>query len=509
MFSRRTLLGGAAAGATALGLAACGGGGSADADTEITTLKIMAPLLSDTAPDPEGQLQKAVEELIGMPLEITWVPNSSYSDRVTVTMASDNIPHVLVQTGKTAEFAQTAEAGGYWDLTDILPEYPNLTPENPEVAHGASINGRTYGIFRLRDAMRAAISIRKDWLDNLGLAEPETTDDLMEISRAFTEDDPAGDGSATTGLIIPAWGGYGNNGPYDLWETWYGTANVWKDESGSLSPAFLAPEFIEANRTMRQMAEAGHINADFATMDSGTWNEPFFNGQGGIIADVSSRGLQLQGLFKDADPEGYLDKVTMVGNLKNSDGTLWALPTPGYSGYLSIPKAAVPGDAQLATVLAALDKLSSQEGQRLLNNGLEGVNYEVDGEQSVPIESDEATLIESDISAFAQIGSQSNGYLGLSTKPESEADAALDEKRLAFHESDLESAVFNPGAAYMSKSYLQNGAILDQIVVDARLKFLAGQIDEAGLTSELERWTSSGGQQVIDEMNELYQQGSN
>src|SRR5690606_21285243 len=117
----------------------CGGGSSADAEAEITTLKIMAPLLSDTAPDPEGQLQKAVEELIGMPLEITWVPNSSYGDRVTVTMASDNIPHVMVQTGKTAEFAQTAEAGGYWDLTDILPEYPNLTPENPEVAHGASI----------------------------------------------------------------------------------------------------------------------------------------------------------------------------------------------------------------------------------------------------------------------------------------------------------------------------------------------------------------------------------
>lgn len=509
MFSRRTLLGGAAAGATALGLTACGGGSSADADTEITTLRIMAPLLSDTAPDPEGALQSAVEELIGMPLEITWVPNSSYGDRVTVTMASDNIPHVMVQTGKSAEFAQTAEAGGYWDLTDILADYRNLTPENPEVAHGASINGRSYGIFRLRDAMRAAISIRKDWLDNLGLAEPETTDDLMEIARAFTEDDPAGDGSATTGLIIPAWNGYGNNGPYDLWETWHGTANVWKEEGGALSPAFLAPEFVEANRQMRQMVEAGHINADFATMDSATWNEPFFTGQGGLIADVSSRGMQLLGLFKDADPESYGDKVTMVGNLKNPDGTLWALPTPGYSGYLTIPKAAVPTDAQLATVLTALDALSSEEGQRLLNNGIEGVNYEVQDGQAVGIDGEEASVVQSDVSAFAQIGSQSNGYLGLPSKPEGEPEAALGEKREAFHASDLEHAVFNPGAAYMSKSYLQNGAILDQIVVDSRLKFLAGQIDEAGLEAELERWTTSGGQQVVDEMNELYQQGSN
>src|SRR5699024_1976662 len=143
----------------------------------------------------------------------------------------------------------------------------------------------------------------------------------------------------------------------------------------------------------------------------------------------SSRGLQLLGLFKDADPEGYGDKVTMVGNLSRPDGSKWSLPTPGYSGYLAIPKASVPTDAQLETVLTALDKLSSAEGQRLLNNGIEGVNYELDGEQAVPIESEEASVIQSDVSALAQIGSQSNGYLGYPAKPEGEAEAALDEQR--------------------------------------------------------------------------------
>lgn len=508
MFSRRTLLAGTALGAGALGLTACGGGSGSGSSEPLTSLKIMAPLLSETAPDPEGQLHKAIEEFVGLPLEITWVPNSSYGDRVTVTMASDSIPHIIVQTGKTAEFVQTATAGGYWDLTDILPEYPNLTPENKEVAHGASINGKTYGIFRLRDAMRAAVMLRKDWLAKVGLEEPQTTTDLEEIARAFTEDDPAGDGSATYGLILPAWSGYGNNGPYDLWETWHGTANVWKDEGGKLTPAFLAPEFIEANTRMKAMIAAGHTNADFATMDAATWNDPFVSGKGGIIADVSSRGKQLLELFKEADPDTYGEKVTMVGNLKNPDGTLWALPTPGYAGYLAIPKTSVQTDAQLATVLEALDKLSSAEGQRLLNNGIEGVNYEVDGETSVPIESPEAEVVSSDAKAFAQIGTQSNGYLGLRSKPAGEAEAAMEEKQLATAEADLEHAVFNPGAAYVSQAYTQNGAILDQIVIDARLKYLAGQIDEAGLQAELQRWSDSGGQQVVEEMNELYQAGA-
>lgn len=510
MFSRRTFIGGSAlAAGTALTATACGsdGGGSGSGEA-IETLRIMAPLLSETAPDPEGELQKTLEEFVGMPLDITWVPNSSYADRVTVVMASDDIPHVLVQTGKTGEFAQSAVAGGYWDLTDILSDYPNLTPENDEVAHGASINGQTFGIFRLRDPMRAAISIRKDWLEALGLDEPETMSDLQEVARAFSEEDPAGDGGRTTGLVIPAWGGYGNNGPYDLWETWQGTPNMWTDRSGALTPAFLEPEFLEANRSMRAMIEAGHVNADFATMDSGAWNEPFFNGEGGLIADVSSRGLQLMGLFKDADPDTYGDMVTMVGNLRRDDGEMFALPTPGYSGYLTIPKASVPTEEQLDTVLTALDKLSSTEGQNLLNNGIEGVSYEVEGEHAVALESPEADRVHSDVSAFAQIGSQSNGYTAYSAKPEGEAEQALDDKRWEFHDADMEQAVFNPAAAYLSQTYLESGAILDQIVVDARLKYLAGQLDENGLSAELERWTSSGGQQVIDEMNELAQESN-
>src|SRR5690625_7128629 len=86
----------------------------------------------------------------------------------------------------------------------------------------------------MRITSLAAITLLKDWLDELGMDEPETTSDLQEIARAFSEEDPAGDGGRTTGLVIPAWEGYGNNGPYDLWETWQGTPNLWTDRHGVL-----------------------------------------------------------------------------------------------------------------------------------------------------------------------------------------------------------------------------------------------------------------------------------
>src|SRR5699024_12688246 len=133
------------------------------------------------------------------------------------------------------------------------------------------------------------------------------------------------------------------------------------------------------------------------------------SGEGWLTADASSRGLRLRGPFKDEDPGTYGDMGTMVGNLRRDDGEMFALPTPGYSGYLAISKASVPTEEQLETVLTALDRLSSTEGQNLLNNGIEGVNYEVDGEYAVAIESEEADRVQSDVAAFSQLDTSSHG----------------------------------------------------------------------------------------------------
>src|SRR5699024_12817928 len=108
---------------------------------------------------------------------------------------------------------------------------------------------------------------------------------------------------------------------------------------------------------------------------------------------------------------------------------MFSLPTPSFFGYLAIPKAYVPSGEQLETVLTALDRLSSTEGQNLLNSGIAGVNYAVDGEYAVAIESEEADRVQSDVAAFSQLGTQSNGYTAYSAKPGRDADEALDRTR--------------------------------------------------------------------------------
>ncbi|WP_197429806.1 extracellular solute-binding protein, partial [Auraticoccus cholistanensis] len=475
VLGRRTFLAGSLA---AVGVAATGcGGGAAGGDAEdLGTLKIMAPVLESQTPDPEGKLQKAIEALVGKKLDITWVPNSNYGDRTNVTLASDDLPEVMVVQGKVPSFVQSAQAGAFWDLTDKLGSYPNLVAENPEIAKAATVNGTSYGIFRSRDQMRATTIVRADWLEKLGLQAPETVDDLYEVAKAFKEERPGG--KESTGLIIPKWpGGYATSSPYDLLETWFGAPNAWGERDGRLVPGFDTEEHLEADRFIRKMREEGLINADFATLDSAKWNEPFFNGQGGIIIDVDSRVFVLTKLFEQEDPGNGYSYVAQTGNLIGPDGQRHSYPSAGYSGFLAISKQSVPTEEELADVLAVLDKMATKEGQVLMNNGIEGENFTVvDGTYSRPLDGPDSEVLTNDATAFAQLGTNNAGYLAYQAEPESAAAKEAYDRRDMLRARDMETAVYNPAAALVSPTASTQGAVLDVIIADARIKFIAGQI---------------------------------
>ncbi|MEV1130032.1 extracellular solute-binding protein [Agromyces sp. NPDC049794] len=478
---------------------------AAEAETvELKTLSIMAPYLVTNAPQPDNEIEQALEEVVDTDLDITWVPNSSYEDKTNITLAGDDLPHVMVIQGKTPGFVKNAKAGAFWDLTEYLDEYPNLSTSFPEVQKAASINDQVFGIFRARDVMRASVILRKDWLQNVGLEAPETTDDLYEIAKAFTERDPDGNGQADTyGIIIPKWPGMiGSNSPYDVIETWHGAGNRWTERDGELVPSFMTEEFLEAVQYEKQLIDEGLVNPDYATFDSAKWNEPFLNGNGGIIIDVHSRAGQIMGLLKQSDPENFDRYVEISGNLVGPDGDLHAHPTAGYSGFLAVPKAKVRTEEQLRAVLEVLDKLNSEEAGPILNNGIEGVTYELDGDLAVGNDDAPQTL-KDDVLSYAQLGTNVTGFQGYRPKQASEYEQEMYDKRLEIEQADLEFAEFDPSAPYVSETYVSKGAQLDVIVSDARIQYLAGQIDLAGLEDAVERWRSAGGDQVISEINEL------
>ncbi|MFC0623981.1 extracellular solute-binding protein [Kribbella deserti] len=492
---------------TALFATACSGGNGEEASADELTM--MVPLFG-TAPDPSGEMQQAVEKLVGKKLKITWVPNAEYPDKTNVTLASDKIPQVMVIQGeKTASFVKAAEAGAFWDLTDKLDAYPNLKPSEPQTAKNSMVNGKVYGIYRVRPLLRSAVMIRKDWLTKLNLKAPETVDELRTVAKAFTEQDPDGNGKKDTyGLIIPKWpGNYSSASPYDVIETWFGAPNGWGERDGKLVPGFDTPEFLAANKWLKTWVDEGLINPDFATLDTGDWANPFVQGKGGIIIDVNVRAIQMLDLFKEKNPKDF-DKVEMVGNLKRSDGKKFSYPFTGYAGVIAISKQQIRTEEQLTEVLKLLDKLASKEGQVLLTNGIEGRNFKAEGKFAVPINESDPKIqqIKNDVDkAFIQLGTKASVGMGAYTpKPNDEPSRLHYELRERLVAEDLKTAVHNPALGIVAPTSIEKGQTIETIVSDARVKFLSGAINEDQLKAEIKRWYDSGGTQIVAETNDLY-----
>lgn len=489
-------------------LAGCGSK-EASSNSGEKVIKIMAPLVGAEAPAADNDIELELEKQTGYQVEITWVPDSSYNDKLSITMASDELPDIMIVKDKDASIVSTVKKGAFWKLDDYIGDYDNLSKANESVSLNASFNGETYGLYRDRDIIRSCGIIRQDWLDKLGLEVPTTVDEFTEVLRQFKNNDPDGNGiDDTYGLIIPKWPGTLNtNSPFDQMAIWFGSPNATKVVDGKVTADFMTPEYMESLEYFKMLYDEGLINKDFAVMDSAKWDEPFVNGKGGVIVDTQSRAMSLS--KKMAEKNGRTDKngdewVTMIANASYDDVNAM-LPTAGYSGMLMIPKQAAENEDELKDVLDFINKSNTEEATILLNRGIEGTHYEVKGDQYVSIVSGDETkdkMNQQSLLAYSQLSTNSPDH---DLRPES-MGTKLEVKREEVKTEGLKIAVFNETASLISDVYAKKGAQLQNIMGDARIQYIAGQIDKAGYEDAIKLWLSTGGQEYLDELTELYKE---
>ncbi len=478
-------------------LAGCDKNKTASIDLENPTINIMSMAYNtDSAPADSPVLQE-LENYVGAKLNFNWIPTSGYDEKVTTTMGAGVYPHVMLINKVSSSVIQASRNDIFWDLTDKLTDaekFPNLAQSDPNINHNISIDGHVYGIYRARELGRSGIIIRKDWLDNLGLDMPETIDDLYNVLRAFTYDDPDQNGEDDTyGMIVTTY----LEGPLDNLAIWMGAPNQWgvNKETGELEPDFMTPEYLEALKFIRKCYEEGLINADMATYDPERWNEQFLSGKAGVIIDQAGRARRIAENMQNLDSKAVVDVVGYVKKDENSEPK--TRPTTGYSGYYVIPKASVKTEEELDCILKIIDKSNDIEALNLMNYGIRDRNYTVIDDIYADKKEDAALKKEyNDLNQFSTILSPS-----LKTKYTSN----LAEKIEVIQEENKKYVVTNIAEPYVSNTYATKGPQLDAIMNLADTQFMVGQITEEDYKKEIERWKDNGGTQVIAEMNEAYQ----
>ncbi|MBD7910761.1 extracellular solute-binding protein [Clostridium cibarium] len=484
-------------------LAGCGSKDAKDSSGD-KHISIMAPLVGTDAPAGDNEIQKQLEEKTGYKVDITWVPDSSYNDKLSITLASDEVPDILVVKDKDATTISNVNKGAFWKLDDFIEDYDNLSKADESIKENASFNGSTYGIYRTRDVIRSCVAIRKDWLNNLGLKEPKTLEEFTDMLKKFTNNDPDKNGKKDTyGMVIPKWpGSLNTNSPFDQMSIWFGAPNATKVDDGKVTPDFMTDEYMNALDYFKKLYDEGLMNKDFAVMDSKNWDDPFVNGQAGVIVDVQSRALdklQKKILEKYGDDGKNGDSyVTMVGNITTSAADK-ILPTTGYSGMLVLPKQSVKSEKDVKKVLDFINKTNTEEVNTILNNGVEGVHYKMENGKYVP--TTDKTL-KAQLDAYSQLSTNTPNYKIMKPLKGNNLEA----QRNDIMEKGKDKAVFNPTASLISDVYSKKGAQLQNIMADARIKYIAGQIDKKGYQDAINLWLSTGGQEYMDELGKLYKE---
>lgn len=483
--------------------AGCGGGSkeavSADASTKpsaATTeaakpatpykMSIMMPSFNPEPMATDGEIFKKIQSVTNTELKLNWVPSATYSDKLSATVASGELPSVITVLNQKVPFiVNSVRSGMFWELGPYLKDYKNLSRMNPIALNAISIDGKVYGIYRERDLARDGITLRKDWLDNLGLKVPKTIDEFYNVLKAFTNNDPDKNGkNDTVGLVeqqVPA-------GWRDML-AWHGGPADWELKDGKMSPAHLSPAYLETMKFYKKLYDEKLINLDFAVVKDG--RQVMNKGTAGAwVANLNdANGIEEQA--KKVDPKA---KVTIIGALEGPKG-LRSIAGTGSYGIFMIPKTSVKTETELKAILNYFDKLSDKDMQNMLYNGIEGRQYTVENGEYKKT-ADPKLLVEygmGDSSQLAVLRDQVTTF-----GPE------LVHQRDNVWKENAKIAIENPVNAFISDTASEKGKELDKLIEDARTKFIMGALDENGWNKVVEQWKQNGGSKVIEEYTAEY-----
>ncbi|MCR5103642.1 MAG: extracellular solute-binding protein [Eubacterium sp.] len=201
--------------------------------------------------------------------------SSEYDKLADMAIKTKNIPDIMVVSDYDT-LKEVVENDLVEDLTEEYEKCATPTIKSiyesygDEVLDTATFDGKLMAIPETSIASGPSlIWLRKDWMDSLGLKEPQTIDDVIEIVRAFVEKDPGGNGAGNTvGLVcgdeLTGDAGYGYEYQLDMLFASCGAyPKQWIEREGEIVYGSVQPEAREALVKIHGLYEEGIIDNHF------------------------------------------------------------------------------------------------------------------------------------------------------------------------------------------------------------------------------------------------------
>jgi putative aldouronate transport system substrate-binding protein len=173
------------------------------------------------------------------------------------------------------------------------------------------------------------------------------------------------------------------------------------------------------------------------------------------------------------------------------------MATAGHAGYVGISTAGARTEQDLHYHLDFLDKLHEPLAVTTLNWGAENVNWRmVDGFMEM-IPADDIPNGWHVVDGLNQFRMDDTRSLPRKLNP-------IEMRQDAVMEDNLQYAIHNPVLPLRSETWTSREQSLNQLIDDAVINYVMGNIDKAGFDEQVARWYNEGGQDAINEFGAAY-----
>lgn len=329
-------------------------------------------------------IQKNFGDPNNIKVEFVTVPRSEEVNKLNVLMAANQAPDI-VYTYDEPTVSNYVESGGLTDLGPLLDQYGS----DLKAALGEEV--LSYGIFKDKQyaipARRVLLAqsttfIREDWLEQLGLPLPETTEQFYNTLKAFKEKKPgkSGDKVVPYGYID-----YFHMHPlmYSFWE-W----DKISDEDLFANVEWLMPGNKEAYRFLNKLYSEGLIDQDFALQmnkDTQQFQKDLINGRIGAATPNTNEPVYMGYLaeLQKNDPNAKLTPIDPFADVSGKH------PKPIYPPnglYIMVPKTSKNAEA----AMKYLNWMAKAENVIALQNGTEGKTFKMENGIPFTLDNEEA-----------------------------------------------------------------------------------------------------------------------
>ena len=419
---------------------------------------------SNNGLDGTDSVFKKIEELFNMDLTYTSVPNGEYQNFSSMRLASGDIPTMFkVMVPNTAGlniYRQFQDDGLIINYSEYVEKYQfdnlkavleqswtqQLKEEDGFYQFPNKVGPGMQGIF-----------YRKDWADELGLAQPTNYDELKEFLKAMVEADL--DGNGTTGLT-----GVGILGLENIISGFTGKSGTYVNVDGQWVHKSQVPGFIDGVKYLKDLYSEGLLDPEFAMMSNTTIQEKMSSGRtatlllNGTVSWWKSMETPLLAYKPDAELSAFSSWPSGPAGEVRAGGA-------NFFGTVLISSQA--SEDEIVRALAFMDWTLTDECYDLFYYGIEGEQYNVvNGERVINEEAKQAITFGRDLYLFYDLINNVSQYKALTIQP------LIDNKDwLATH------VVFDEVVGLSTDVTVEIGSAIDDVYSAWMVDFITGAKD--------------------------------